>query len=82
MLCIIFLLYFKDESKCFVSISQRKEKKIKVSTINIWKSDFPWLLVKNETLFCEICVSQKSVIELEITIHPLQMVVRDFNGVC
>ena len=62
---IIFLFYFKNKGKYFASILQRKEKKMEVSTINSWKSDFPWLLVKNETLFCKICISQKSVIELE-----------------
>ena len=38
---------------------------MKVSTIDSLKSDFPWLLVKNETLFFEICISQKSIIELD-----------------
>ena len=58
---IIFLFYFKNKGKHFASILQRKEKKMEVSTINSWKR----LLVKNETLFCKICISQKSVIELE-----------------
>ena len=49
---------------------QRKENKIKVSTIDSWKSDFPWLLVKSETLFCRICISQKSIIELEKYCNP------------
>ena len=43
---------------------------MKVSTINSWKSDFPWLLVKSETLFCRICISQKSIIELEKYCNP------------
>ena len=38
---------------------------MKVSTFDSWKSNFPWLLVKNETLFYEICISQKSIVELE-----------------
>ena len=47
-----------------------KKKKMKVSTINSCKGNFLWLLVKNETLFCEICISQKLIIELEKYYNP------------
>ena len=68
MLYILSYFYFTSKTKA--SILQRKEKKMEVSTINSWKSDFPWLLVKNETLFCKICISQKSIIELENYYNP------------
>ena len=61
---------FENGSKYFISISQRQEKKMKVYTIKSWKSNFPGLLVKNETLFWEICISQNSVIELEKYYNP------------
>ena len=61
---------FENGSKYFVSISQRQEKKMKVYTIKSWKSNFPGLLVKNETLFWEVCISQNSVIVLEKYYNP------------
>ena len=55
--------YFTSKTKAntLQVFCKGKRKKMEVSTINSWKR----LLVKNETLFCKICISQKSVIELE-----------------
>ena len=49
---------------------EKERKKMKVSTIDSCKSNFLWLLVKNETLFCELCISQKLIIELEKYYNP------------
>lgn len=56
----IFILLQKQRQTLCKYFAKEREK-MEVSTINSWKR----LLVKNETLFCKICISQKSVIELE-----------------
>ena len=42
---------------------------MKVSTINSWKSDFPWFFCKYSS--AKTCISQKSIIALKRYYNPV-----------